>query len=177
MVATEVGQEFWVIANRRVLGLLELLADNPSRAVEYLQPPARGVSRPSRMPRRPTPGNGGRGARGHQQLDAAAELLGALQDRARGIDSPWERAIRARCGGLIRSAQGDHDGALAAFDEALEEHEQLNLPFDGDARCSRSAPYNDDSGEGVRRGCRSRPRWLSSRSSALPSGRRRRAPS
>lgn len=63
-------------------------------------------------------------------LDAAAELLDALQDRARRIDSSWERGIRARCHGLFRSAQGDHEGAFAAFDEALVEHERLHVPFD-----------------------------------------------
>jgi len=132
VIASEVGQEFWVIANRRVLGLLELSLDNPSRAVEYLQLPAR--ARIASLWHMPSNCDFLETAVEAfvcvGDIDAAAELLGALQDRARGIDSPWERAIRARCRGLIRSAQGDQDGALEAFDEALEEHERLNLPFD-----------------------------------------------
>jgi DNA-binding CsgD family transcriptional regulator len=63
-------------------------------------------------------------------LDAASELLDALDDRSRRIDSTWERAIRARSRGLLRSAQGDYDGALTAFDEALLEHERLDMPFE-----------------------------------------------
>jgi DNA-binding CsgD family transcriptional regulator len=63
-------------------------------------------------------------------LEAAAALLGALQDRAGRTDSAWERAVRARCNGLFRSAQGDYEGAFAAFDEALLEHTRLKVPFD-----------------------------------------------
>ena len=131
-IATEVGEEFWAIANRRVLGLVELSLDNPARAIEYLRPPARTHiaslwHMPSNCDFLETAIEAFVGV---GDLAAAAQLLDGLQERARRIDSPWERAIRARCRGLLRSAQGDHDGARAAFDEALREHEQLNLPFD-----------------------------------------------
>ena len=131
-IATKTGQEFWAIANRRVLGLLELSLNNPARAVEHLQPPARAriatlLHMPSNCDFLETAIEAFVAV---GDLDAAAELLDALQARAKGIDSPWERAIRARCRGFLQSAQGDHDGALEAFDDALREHEQLNLPFD-----------------------------------------------
>jgi DNA-binding CsgD family transcriptional regulator len=131
-IATDAGLEFWTIANRRVLGLVQLSLGDPARAVEYLQPPppahiARLLHMPSNCDFVETAiealvavGN----------LDAAAELLDALGDRTRRIDSVWERAIRARCRGLIRAAQGDYDEALAAFDEALLNHEELHMPFD-----------------------------------------------
>jgi DNA-binding CsgD family transcriptional regulator len=132
VIATEVGQEFWAIANRWVLGFLELSLDNPARAIEYLQPPAR--ARVTSLWHMPSNYDFLETAIeafvAVGDLDAAAVLLDALQDRARRMDSPWERATRARCRGLLRSAQGDHDGARAAFDEALREHEQLNVPFD-----------------------------------------------
>ena len=68
-IAAEAGQEFWAIANRRVLGLLELSLDNPSRAVEYLQPPARGAYREplAYAEQLRLPGNGGRSVRGRRR--------------------------------------------------------------------------------------------------------------
>ena len=177
-IATKTGQEFWAIANRRVLGLLELSLNNPARAVEHLQPPAR-----ARIATLDMPSNCDFLETAIEafvavgDLDAAAELLDALQARAKGIDSPWERAIGARCRGFLQSAQGDHDGALEAFDDALREHEQLNLPFDRDARSSRAASCNDGSSKGVPPGHRSRSRSEPSRSSAPVSGPRVRAPS
>ena len=131
-IATEQGKEFWAIANRRVLGFLDLSLGNARRAVESLEPPTpkRAVEllhMPSNCDFLETAieANVAIG-----DLDEADELLDVLQERARAIDSQWERAIRARCRGLLRTAQGDYDGAFAAFDEALCEHEQLQLPFD-----------------------------------------------
>ena len=131
-IATKIGQEFWAIANRCVLGFLELSLDNPARAVECLQTPA--PTRVADLWHMPSDfefiAMGIEAFASVGDLDAAADLLDALEARARRIDSSWERAIRARCRGLLRSAQGDHDGALAAFDGALRENERLNLPFD-----------------------------------------------
>jgi DNA-binding CsgD family transcriptional regulator len=132
VIATQVGQEFWAIANRRTLGFLELSLGNPARAVEYLQPRAREriaslLHMPSNCDFIETAIEAFVAV---SDLDAAAEMLDALHDRARTIDSGWERAIRARCQGLLRSAEGDYGKGLAAFDEALLEHERLNLPFE-----------------------------------------------
>jgi DNA-binding CsgD family transcriptional regulator len=131
-VAAEAGQEFWVIANRRTLGFLELSLGNPARAVEYLQPPARArivglLHMPSTCDFIETAIEAFVAV---GDLDAAAELLDALHDRARRMDSAWERAVRARCQGLFHAAQGDYEGAVSAFDEALLEHERLEVPFE-----------------------------------------------
>jgi DNA-binding CsgD family transcriptional regulator len=131
-IAAQRGQEFWAIANRRTLGFLELSLGNPARAVEYLQPPSRAriaslLHMPSNCEFIETAIEAFVAV---GDLDAASELLDALDDRSRRIDSTWERAIRARSRGLLRSAQGDYDGALTAFDEALLEHERLDMPFE-----------------------------------------------
>jgi DNA-binding CsgD family transcriptional regulator len=131
-IAEQIGQGFWAMANRLVLGLLELSLSDPMRAVECLQPPTR--ARASELWHMAS--NCEYVATAIEalvsvgDLDAAAELLDALEDRARRIDSSWERAIRARCRGLLRSAQGDHEGAFAAFDEAISEHERLDVPLE-----------------------------------------------
>jgi DNA-binding CsgD family transcriptional regulator len=131
-IAVDLGQEFWASANRRVLGLLELSLDNPARAVECLQPPTR--ARAAELWHMPSNSEfivtAIEALVSVGDLDHAAELLEALQDRASRIDSSWERAIRARCRGLLRGTQGDHDGAFASFDEALREHERFTAPFD-----------------------------------------------
>ena len=130
--ATEAGEEFWVLAHRRVLGLLELSLGDPAAAVEYLQPPARGlVARLWRMPsNRDFLETAIEALASAGDPAAAAELLDELQEWGATIESPCARATQARCRGLVRAAQGDHDGAFAAFEEALREHEQLRLPFD-----------------------------------------------
>jgi DNA-binding NarL/FixJ family response regulator len=132
MIASELGQAFWAIANRRVLGLLELSLDNPARALEYLQPPtAQQAAELWHMP-----SNCEYVATAIDafvslgDLERSGELLKAMQDRAGRIDSPWEEAIRARCRGSLCSAQRDYDGAAAALEEALHQQERLKAPFD-----------------------------------------------
>jgi DNA-binding NarL/FixJ family response regulator len=65
------------------------------------------------------------------EIEAAARLASVLDERARKLDNPWERATRARCRGLIFGAQGEFDDALKAFEAALDEREQLETPLDG----------------------------------------------
>jgi len=127
-LAAEAGQGLWSIANRYVLGFLKLSLGDARAAVTYLQPPS-DVASLWRIPIN------------HDFLIAsveamasagdhrgAADLLAALEERARRGDSPWERATRARSRGVLRSAQGDREGALVAFEEALRE--DLETPLD-----------------------------------------------
>ena len=131
-IAAKIRKEFWANANRFVLGFLELSLDNPVRAIECLQPPTR--ARAAELWHMPSNcefiATAIEAFVSVGDFDRAAELLEALQDRASRIDSSWERAVRARCRGLLRATQGDHDGAFAAFDEALHEHERFTAPFD-----------------------------------------------
>ena len=131
-IAAQAGQEFWAIANRRTLGFLELSLGNPARALEYLQPPARGrIASLLHMPSNCDFINTAIEASvAVGDLGTASELLEALEDRAERVDSGWERAIRARSRALLHSAQGHQDRALTAFDEALLEHERLEMPFE-----------------------------------------------
>src|SRR5437773_1410134 len=95
-MAAQIGQEFWAIANRRVLGFLELSLGNPARAVEYLHPPRRiRITSLLHMPSNcEFIETGIEAFVAVGDLETAGELLSALQDRAGRIDSPWERAIR-----------------------------------------------------------------------------------
>src|SRR5262249_35284419 len=125
-----IGQEFWSIANRFVLGMLELSLDDPARAVEVLDPPAHAADLwhlPSNCEYLATAIEAFAAV---GDVDRAAELLGALERRAQRLDNRWERAIRARCHGAVRAAEGDHDSALAAFDQALHERDVLTTPFE-----------------------------------------------
>ena len=129
-IAEKIGQGFWVAANRMVLGFLELSLGHPTRALECLRPPA--GPRASGLWHMPSNcefiATAIEAFASVRDVDAAADLLDALEDRAGRIDGSYERAIRVRCRGLVRAAQGDHDAALAAFDEALREHDVLDAP-------------------------------------------------
>ncbi|MGP0006676.1 MAG: AAA family ATPase [Acidimicrobiales bacterium] len=63
-------------------------------------------------------------------LDRAAELVASLEERARAFPRPWNLVMRARCGGLLSSARGDTEAALAAMQEALTHHDRLPMPFE-----------------------------------------------
>ena len=64
------------------------------------------------------------------ELERAEALRDRLEERGRAVDRPWALATAARCRGLLLEARGDRDGALAAFTEALREHERLPVPFE-----------------------------------------------
>ena len=60
----------------------------------------------------------------------AAALLSRFEDRAAIFPRPWILATGARCRGLLLSAAGDLDGATLAIDEALRQHERLQMPLE-----------------------------------------------
>jgi DNA-binding NarL/FixJ family response regulator len=64
------------------------------------------------------------------RLDRARELLDGFERQARAVGRTWALALAARCRGLLSAALGDTDGALAALEDALRRHEQLELPFE-----------------------------------------------
>ncbi|MGO8875564.1 MAG: AAA family ATPase [Acidimicrobiales bacterium] len=63
-------------------------------------------------------------------LDAASALLSRFEARAAVFPRPWILATAARCRGLLLSAGGDLEGAALAMDEALRQHERLEMPFE-----------------------------------------------
>jgi DNA-binding CsgD family transcriptional regulator len=64
------------------------------------------------------------------ELDEAEQRLALWEERARALDRAWAIAIIARCRALLLAAQGDFDGSLAAFEEALAEHARSVYPFE-----------------------------------------------
>src|SRR5262249_39878580 len=88
-VADGLGQEFWSIANRLVLAMLELSLDNPAGAVESLDPPAHAADLwhlPSNCEFIATAIEAFAAV---GDLDRAAELLDAFERRAQRLDSRW----------------------------------------------------------------------------------------
>ena len=63
-------------------------------------------------------------------VDRAAAIEATLEEAARIAPTPWVIAVGARSAGLLAAARGDLDGAAAAFDRALVDHERLPMPFE-----------------------------------------------
>lgn len=63
------------------------------------------------------------------ELDEAEALIALWEERSRRLDRAWALAILARARGLLLSARGDVEGALAAFEQALVEHDRTTDPF------------------------------------------------
>ena len=64
------------------------------------------------------------------ELDRAEALVSRLEERARALPRPWILAVSARCRGLLRSARGDQDAALASLLESIAHHERLDMPIE-----------------------------------------------
>jgi DNA-binding CsgD family transcriptional regulator len=64
------------------------------------------------------------------RLAEAGSLLEALGKQARKTDLPWSCATEARCRGVLRAAEGDLVGALAAIEESMQHHARLGEPFE-----------------------------------------------
>ena len=131
-IAASEGQDLWGAGNRSVLGFLELSLGNPAAAVSYLRPPEPSAAIDLwHFPiYHDLVVNAVEALVGVGGLDAAANLVGVLDERARKLDNTWERATRARSRGLVCAERGDADGAFGAFEAALREHDQLETPLD-----------------------------------------------
>jgi len=64
------------------------------------------------------------------QLERAEALLDTFERRAHELDRTWALATGRRCRGLLLAARGDLRGAGAALEQALVEHERLDMPFE-----------------------------------------------
>jgi DNA-binding CsgD family transcriptional regulator len=127
----EAADEPWSASNAlSVLGLLELSLGDSATAARHL---ARNVeirdALGSAMP-----------LRAHLDYVQALVELGELE-RSEAVADEFERrarqsgnaallALACAARGLLAAARQDFDGAAAAFDEALVEHERVTVPFD-----------------------------------------------
>ena len=64
------------------------------------------------------------------RLDEAADGIARLQGLARAPYSPSLRAALERCRGLLATARGDTDAALARFEDAVHAHDRVPIPFE-----------------------------------------------
>jgi tetratricopeptide (TPR) repeat protein len=60
----------------------------------------------------------------------ALDLVEWLEERGGGLDRASALAGAARGRGLLAAAGGDHDGAIAAFERAVAEHDRAAMPFE-----------------------------------------------
>jgi len=63
-------------------------------------------------------------------LDRAETMISRLEERARELPRPWILAVSARSRGLLQSARGDQDGAIASIQDAMKHHEHLDMPYE-----------------------------------------------
>ena len=142
--AREAGQKALTLATgsgaimaRRIalsaLGLLELSLGRPGEAHDYLAPlvaetRAAGVGEPGAI-RFVTDDVEALIALG--RLEAADALLDWYEQRSRSVDRASALARSGRCRGLLAAARAEPEPAIAAFESALAQHEQVPIPLDG----------------------------------------------
>jgi DNA-binding CsgD family transcriptional regulator len=130
-IAAEMGPPGVVPMNQGVLGFVELSLGNVAAAVGFLRPAARCLHDAEwREPCTGLKPNAIEALVSAGELDEAADVLADLEDWSRTVGAPATLAACSRCRGLLSAARGDHEGALAAFGEALEAYERLPTPFD-----------------------------------------------
>jgi DNA-binding NarL/FixJ family response regulator len=67
-------------------------------------------------------------ALGH--LDRAEAMVSRMEARAAALPRPWILSVSARCRGILQSAGGDQEGALASLQSAMKHHEELAMPVE-----------------------------------------------
>jgi DNA-binding CsgD family transcriptional regulator len=131
-VAEEAGEIMLLISNLSVLGFLELSLGNVGEADAYLSRAlelerAMGVGEPAYY--RIVP-NEVEALVALGRLDEAEALLIPFEEAGKKLDRAWAIATGARSQALVLAARGDLDGASAAADEAVRQHDRLPLPFE-----------------------------------------------
>jgi DNA-binding CsgD family transcriptional regulator len=64
------------------------------------------------------------------RLDPAEALLGWLEKRATKLDRSLALAVAGRCRALLHAERGDHASALEAVEQAVGEHDRIDMPFE-----------------------------------------------
>lgn len=114
------------------IGFLELSLGNPAAAVSALRPlvaftRAQAMNEPGAT-RYVTDLIEGLIETG--EVDEARDLLDWFEGNALRLERHSALATSARCRGLLLAASGDVDGALTAFERALDEHRHVLLPLE-----------------------------------------------
>jgi DNA-binding CsgD family transcriptional regulator len=117
---------------RAVLGFLELSLSDPAAAIERLEPvlgflETMGSAEPGIILCMP---DAIEALVALGELERAEELLVDHAAKGRALDRPWALATAARCRGLVAAARGDQSASMAAFEEAMEHHVRLEMPFE-----------------------------------------------
>lgn len=117
---------------RWALGFAELSAGDPAAAHAALEPltaalPSLGLADPAALPFLPDEIEA---LIALGELDRARPLIELLRRLGVAHDRPWAIAAAARGRGLLATAQGDLDRAIAALEEALAAHGRVEMPFE-----------------------------------------------
>jgi DNA-binding CsgD family transcriptional regulator/tetratricopeptide (TPR) repeat protein len=118
--------------NRAALGFLELSLSNHEQAHAHLRPVVEyldemGAAEPGVIPCVP---DAIEALIALGELDSADELLVGHEEKGRALDRPWALATAGRCRGLLAAARGDQPASMAAFEQAMEQHVRLPMPFE-----------------------------------------------
>jgi DNA-binding CsgD family transcriptional regulator len=132
-ISEQIGDSVFEKQSKAVLGFLELSLGDATAADEVLRPlplwlVEHGWDEPSVCP----------GAWPNSiealvvvgELALAREYLDQYRERAERCDCPLALASSARCLGLLRSAEGDMDGAFVAFEQSLVDHRRVPGPHE-----------------------------------------------
>jgi DNA-binding CsgD family transcriptional regulator len=126
--------EWWTatVFPRWALGFAELSAGDPAAAHAVLEPltemlPSLGLSDPVGLVFLPDEIEA---LIALGELARAQPLVELLRRLGQAHDRPWAIAAAARGRGILATAHGDLDVAIAAFDEALAAHERVDMPFE-----------------------------------------------
>ena len=118
--------------NLAALAFLELSLDNPKETNELLRPMAdavvaAGIHEPGVLRFLPDEIEA---LIAIGEVDAARAMLEPFASQAETLQRLWALATAERAAGLLHAALGEFDGAVAAFDRALDHHRRLDAPFE-----------------------------------------------
>jgi DNA-binding CsgD family transcriptional regulator len=128
------GYEDFLDANRHrsVLGFLELSLGNSAGAHEWLAPVVEflegsAIAEPAVIP---CAADEIEALTRMGEIEGAERLLVRFEAQARSQDRPWAIATAGRCRALLLAARRDLEGARAAIELALKEHDGVGQPLE-----------------------------------------------
>jgi ATP/maltotriose-dependent transcriptional regulator MalT len=125
------GNEIFRILSIAVLGRLELELGNIEAAGRYLSElPGRFLASGLNDPTQPIWADAIETLIALGEPERARRYVEAYERNARKLSSGWAVACAARCRGLLCAAEGDLDGAFAAFDRALLQLDETPFPLE-----------------------------------------------